>query len=224
MRRGSPRAVFAHTRSRRRRLRVHRAIPHGMHATLHGRLAPPAGACRHALQSAMQWRPSLTVRARRDERVVGDDVGAAILLVHAVEEVERHLAAPRLLARRDQAAVRDDVALAAAPHHVLQVAARKKEKRQARAVSLGCRTCLPGVMLMRRVQQQSCVRLSLLVRSNGPSHMWQKTYQSSPPLQLCSPMRRNADADADATPACPRGTSPGTPQARARPAPSCRTR
>ena len=51
--------------------------------------------------------------AGRDERVEGDDVGAAVVLGALLKELQRQLPVPGLLARTDEAAVRDHAALAA---------------------------------------------------------------------------------------------------------------
>ncbi len=74
--------------------------------------------------------PRRTLRAGRDERVEGDGVGLAALLVHLPKEADRHLPVAGLLARADEAGERDHRALALLVHHFVENSNRLRTGQQ----------------------------------------------------------------------------------------------
>jgi hypothetical protein len=97
---------------------------------------------------------SLTVAACCDEAVVCDHVGHAALLVHLLKQLQRKLAAARLLTRTDQAAVRDHVALTATPHHVC--AGRKVSSTAATAGKSTLQQVTPRQVQERKMHARAC--------------------------------------------------------------------
>lgn len=63
---------------------------------------------------------NVTLGTCSDERVVGDGVGGAALIVHLLEQVQGQVALPSLLACADQAGVGDHAALTSLPDHLLE--------------------------------------------------------------------------------------------------------
>jgi hypothetical protein len=87
------------------------------------------------------WGPRLTVGACRYEGVVGDHVGAAALLVHALKQLQRQVSAPRLLRRADTATRGGGEGGAATRGGV---SARRGRQRLAAPGMAASRLCTPG--------------------------------------------------------------------------------